>query len=539
MKRRDFVAAWTAWAGTALAAVLAFCPHRAAAADPATLEAAFAKVRSVADGVCAITDVKLRLKSDPTGKDPLEMWRAEAKENVSVTGAFVCVDFTLVPEKGSDIKCRAVLPLPERWDGRLWGQGNSGRAGSLPRLDAYVAMDTAAVTTDLGTTAASPSFFDKSIPWAEGVLRDFHWRATHLMTVYGKRIVAAFYGRRCSHAYFNGGSTGGRQGMSEAMRFPEDYDGIISVLPDNNAAVSEIAIWHVWRQTHDASGNALFTKEELKDVSDLAIAFKAKTDPKPYAGHIVADGRFTEKEVDGFLALVAQKMPRLAEGDRIARLKALYMPLMHNGRCYFTGFAPGTNHGANFHWGSLLSLPHFLAGKGFPQARWNEVGFDQIDLYLKTFSPEFNACSTDLSAFVRRGGKIIMTAGWEDQTIPPGPIVDYYERVCEANGGIGEVAKHMRLFCIPGCAHGGGRGRIMTGSPSGRQLKDFLVNWCENGKAPEKIFVKWRDGSVTMPVAPYPGLYRRDDGKEWKLEMRPRGVARIDAMCLETKTSGF
>lgn len=511
----------------------------AQSADRASLEAAFAKVRAIADGICTVTEVSLRLKSDPKGKDPLEMWRAEAKECVTVTGAFVRVDFTLVPEKGSDIKCRAVLPLPEHWDGRLWGQGNSGRAGSVPDLDAYVAMDTAAVTTDLGTTVASKKFLDKSIPWAEGVLRDFHWRATHLMTVYGKRIVTAFYGRPCRHAYFNGGSTGGRQGMSEVLRFPEDYDGVISVLPDNNAAVSEIAIWHLWRQTHDANGKALFTKEDLAAVSDAAIAFKAKTDPKPYAGTIVADGRFTESEIDGFLALAAKKLPSLAEGDRLARLKAIYMPLVHNGRCYFTGFAPGTNSGVNFHWGSLLSFPHFLAGRGYPQSRWNEVGFAQIDMYLKEFSPEFNACSPDLSAFVKRGGKIIMTAGWEDQTIPPGPIVDYYERVCEAHGGIDVVSKFMRLFCIPGCAHGGGRGRVMTGSPSGRQLKDLLVSWCEKGEAPNKIFVKWRNGRVNMPVAPYPGLYYQDDGGEWKLENRPRGVVRIDDSCLTTKTTGF
>ena len=530
MTRKVFLVAASAFAAVAACA---------SAVDAASLDAAFAKIKAVADGTCSITAVSLRLKSDPKGKDPLEMWRAEAKENITVTGAFVRVDFTLVPEKGSDIKCRAELPLPDKWDGRLWGQGNSGRAGELPGLGAYIAMDTAAVTTDLGTRAVGSGYLNKSIPWPEGVLRDFHWRATHLMTVYGKRIVKAFYGRPCKHAYFNGGSTGGRQGFSEVLRFPEDYDGVISVLPDNNAAVSEIALWHLWRQTHDADGKALFTKEVLKAVSDAAIEFKAKTDPKPYAGNIVADGRFTEAEIDGFLALAAKKDPSLAKGDLLARLKALYMPLVHNGKCYFNGFAPGTNSGVNFHWGSLLSLPHFLAGRGYPQSRWKEVGFDQIDMYLKEFSPEFNACSVDVSAFVKRGGKIIMTAGWEDQTIPPGPIVDYYERVCEANGGIGEVSKFMRLFCIPGCAHGGGKGRVMTGSPGGRQLKDLLVGWCERGTAPEKIFVKWRDGKVNMPVAPYPGLYSQDATGEWALQSRPRGVPRIDAICLETKQKGF
>ena len=83
------------------------------------------------------------------------MWRAEAKENIKLKDAFVRVDFALSPEKGSDIKCRAELPLPEKWDGRLWGQGNSGRAGFLPSLKGYVADGTAGVTTDLGTSSVA------------------------------------------------------------------------------------------------------------------------------------------------------------------------------------------------------------------------------------------------------------------------------------------------------------------------------------------------------------------------------------------------
>ena len=79
----------------------------------------------------------------------------------------------------------------------------------------------------------------------------------------------------------------------------------------------------------------------------------------------------------------------------------------------------------------------------------------------------------------------------------------------------------------------------MTGSPSGPQMKKLLLDWCEGGKAPEKMSVRWRDGSVDMPVAPYPGLYRLGEDGKWILETRPRGVPRIDAMCLETKVNGF
>ena len=526
-----------------VASFLALIPALAIAAEVsvgADVSNRLARVQLLADGVCTITSAQLLSRADPEGKDPLAMWRAEASESVVVTGAFVRIDFTLVPERGSDVKCRADLPLPGQWDGRLWGQGNSGRAGSLPDLKHYIAVNTAAVTTDLGTKAAgATTYLNKSIPWPSFVLRDFHWRATHLMTVYGKKIVKAFYGRPCDHAYFNGGSTGGRQAMSEALRYPEDYDGIIALLPDNNAVVSEIAIWHLGKMTHNDKGEAIFTKDEMRVVADAAVEYRAATDPAPYAGFVVADGRFSEADIDGFLALAAKKCPSLAAGDKLARLKALYMPLMHNGKCYFNGFAPGTNHGVNMGWKSLLSMAHSLAAKGFVQTRWDEVGWDEVDLYLKEMSPEFNACSPDLSAFRKRGGKIIMTTGWEDQTIPPAPIVDYFERVCERDGGIENTDRYFRLFCIPGCAHGGGKGRGVTASPCGAKGRQLLVDWCEKGKAPESFGAWWAAKNISVPVPPYPGLAVRDASGTWRVVPQKRGVARISDCCLETKVTGF
>ena len=304
----------------------------------------------------------------------------------------------------------------------------------------------------------------------------------------------------------------------------------------NNAAVSEIALWHLGRQTHDADGKPLFTVAEMKAVADAAVEYRAKTDPPPYAGFVVADGRFSEADIDGFLALAAKKCPSLAVGDKTARLKALYMPLVHNGICYFNGFAPGTNHGANMHWKSLLSMPHCLAGKGFTQARWKEVDWDNVDLYLKEFSPEFNACDADLSAFRARGGKIIMTAGWEDQTIPPAPIVDYYERVCEKDGGIERTSEYFRLFCLPGCAHGGGKGRGVTASPCGTKGRNYLVEWRERGKAPETFDMWWECKRLSVPVPPYPGLAVRSADGTWQVrETKRGGVARLGDSCTKTK----
>ena len=510
----------------------AFCSVAAFATDG--LEPRIARVLALKGGEVASLKATLHTKSDKEGKDQLAIWRAEEKENVELKDAFVRVDFTLVPERGSDIKCRAELPLPEKWDGRMWGQGNSGRAGSIRSLKGYVASGTAAVTTDLGTGGVVNG--DRHAPWPACVLRDFHWRATHLMTVYGKRIVEAFYGKPPRMSYFAGGSTGGRQAMSEAIRFPEDYDGVYATLPDNNAAANEVAIWHLWRQTHDAEGRLLFTTNEMRTVADAAVRYRVAADPAPYAGRMLADARFDEEEVDGFLALAAKDCQSLSEGDKLARLKSLYMPLVHDGRCYFNGFAPGSYLGRNMEFRGLVSISHFLGERGIAADNWRNADWSLVDRYLSERAPEFNAAGTDLSAFKARGGKIMMTLGWEDQTVPPGTILDYYEQVCGRDGGIDKTRGYFRLFCLPGCAHGGGRGRATTGSPSGAAVRRLLVDWREKGVAPEKLVVNWRTAKMYLPVAPYPGLYIREADGKWRVTESKRGVPRIDASVRATAT---
>ena len=525
------------------ALVAGCCGVAAWAADD--LAPRFERVKAIRDEVITSLDISFHTKDSPEGKDPLAMWRAEAKENVKLKDAFVRVEFSLSPEKGSDIKCRADLPLPAKWDGRMWGQGNSGRAGSIRSLKSYVAAGTAAVTTDLGTSSvvkkAAAANQGKHTPpsddvvWPAPIRRDFHWRATHLMTVYGKKIVEAFYGKPIRKAYFAGGSTGGRQAMSEAIRYPEDYDGLLVSLPDSSAAANEIAAWHLRRQTHDAAGNTLFTTNEMRVVADAAVEYRAATDPAPYAGKILADARFDEAEIDGFLALAAKKCPSLTQGDKMARLKSLYMPLMHEGKCYFNGYAPGSYLGKNMEWYGLVSLRNFMMERGIPVAKWTDVGWREIDLYLKEIAPEFNAASADLSAFQARGGKIIMSLGWEDQTVPPAPVVDYYERVCERFGGLEKTQDWFRLFCIPGCAHGGGKGRAMTGTPSGTQARRMLMAWREKGVAPTALQAGWKSKKLDMPIAVYPDLHIKDASGKWQLKRMKRGVPRIDGVSLETK----
>ena len=141
------------------ATAVVFCSVAAFAAEG--LEQRIARVMALKGGEVSSLKATLHTKADPEGKDPLAIWRAEAKEKVELKDAFVRIDFTLVPEKGCDIKCRAELPLPEKWDGRMWGQGNSGRAGSLPSLNWHAAkmeLPVPPIDKSIRTTAKAGTF---------------------------------------------------------------------------------------------------------------------------------------------------------------------------------------------------------------------------------------------------------------------------------------------------------------------------------------------------------------------------------------------
>ena len=500
-----------------------------------TLPERIRQIRSVNDGVCSIGQVKFLDKEDASGKDPLWMFRSIAEDDAAVaSNGFVRVDFVLKPETGSLIRCRAELPLPENWNGLFWGRGNSGYAGSIPRLRGFAASGDAVATTDLGTSKLTKGGRATPESWTAAARKDFDWRATHLMTVYGKRIVMAFYGRMPKRSYFHGGSTGGRQAMSEAIRFPLDYDGIIANLPDNNAMAVEVGSWHLYRQTHDELGRLAFTTNEMQVVADAAVEFKSKSDPAPYAGKALADARFTSAEIDGFLELAAKKCPSLRKDGKIKRLKAIYSPLYIGGECVFNGFSPSACLVPRMNKMGIVYLRAYLNRLGIGESEWMKVGEKEILAYIKEYAPTFNACSSDLSAFRRRGGKLIMTAGWEDQTIPPELIVDYYERVVERDGGLECTRDYFRLFCVSGCAHGGGKGRIITGAPGGRMIRQILVNWVEKGTAPETIPCRWAGRKMSIPVAAYPGLSVEKDGKWTVLDSRRGASARLGNSVTET-----
>ncbi|HJR69388.1 MAG TPA: tannase/feruloyl esterase family alpha/beta hydrolase, partial [Gammaproteobacteria bacterium] len=145
------------------------------------------------------------------------------------------VQVSISPVAGS--KIGAVYRLPTNWNGKVLGLGGGGFAGDVRAASAAdgLARGYAVIQNDLGHPSANlldPSFaFDAAgKPNVEGIV-DFGHRATHLATVIGKEVATRFYGRAPERAYFEGCSTGGRQGLAEVQRYPDDYDGVISSAP--------------------------------------------------------------------------------------------------------------------------------------------------------------------------------------------------------------------------------------------------------------------------------------------------------------------
>jgi feruloyl esterase len=220
----------------------------ASALISAALAALLARQASPASGSCeAIRTLKLP-NTTITMADAVEAGKA----NVQLPGggslppavaaslpAFCRVAATIAPTPDSDIKMEVWLPA-SGWNGKFAGVGNGGWAGTIsyPSLLTTMRRGYAVTSTDTGHdgNAGDGSF---ALGHPEKLI-DFAWRSVHETTVAAKAIVNTFYGRAASAAYWNGCSTGGKQGLTETQRFPDDYDGIV-IMRRSTRATSPMA----------------------------------------------------------------------------------------------------------------------------------------------------------------------------------------------------------------------------------------------------------------------------------------------------------
>lgn len=416
--------------------------------------------------------------------------------------AFCRVAATLKPSSDSDIKVEVWLPA-SGWNGKFEAEGNGGWAGvvSIPQMAAALRRGYATASTDTGHVGGTGSF---ALGHPEK-LADFGYRAVHEMTVKAKAIVNAYYGNAPKLSYWNGCSSGGREGLKEAQKFPADFDGIIAGAPANywTHLVTQ-SIW-IGQAVHQEEASFI-PQTKYKLIHDAALEACDARDA-------VKDGVIENPAQCKFDPAVLQ----CKAGDAVACLtsaqveaaRKIYAPATNprTREVIFPGLMPGSEMG----WTGLAGpQPLSIATDHFKYVVFNDPNWDfkklnfdsDVGLADKVDNGLINATDTNLKAFFGHGGKIIQYHGWNDQLISPLNSINYYQSVEKAMGGAGKVKQSYRLFMAPGMNHcAGGDG------PSSFDAVKALEEWVEKGQAPERIIAShMTNGKAdrTRPLCAYP-----------------------------------
>jgi feruloyl esterase len=420
--------------------------------------------------------------------------------------------FTTHPPTEDKVRIWVGIPTSD-WNGRFLGTGGGGFSGGSPAgINQPVAQGYAAGATDTGHQGGSGSFAldaDGRLNWQ--LIRDNGHVGIHEMTLIGKALTEAMYGVAPKYSYFNGCSTGGRQGLMEAQRYPQDYNGIMSGAPAINWP--KLMMQSLWGSVQmNAAANAVpsckltaataaavAACDAIDGVKDGVIEDPKRCtyDPKDLLGTSAGDcGVFTQADVDLIRKLwqgptreggnfLWYGMPRGADLNPLAA--TMGTPLQPQAFAFSVDWLKYfLTQNPKFDWTTITPAAY--------QRFWDQ-SVEQYGAVIGTDNP-------DLTEFRNRGGKAIVWHGWADQLISADGTIDYYKRVQQQMGGPERTSEFLRLFMAPGVGHcGGGTGP----TPSG-QLEALLA-WVEEGKAPETLPATRRDRSGSTrsrPLCQYP-----------------------------------
>jgi hypothetical protein len=406
------------------------------------------------------------------------------------------------------------LALPTSWSGQLLFQGGGGYDGSVHAPYGWIAAGDvpalargfAVVTMDGGHNSADA--FDTSFKKDQQSALDFAFNAVPTVTRLSKKLVAAYFGRGPHHTYSDGCSTGGREGMLAAERYPSLFDGIIAGDPAMRTANTRIAGWNATVAFNriaprDARGNPLRLQGfPLPDQKLLHDAVANQCDGLDG----LKDGLILDLAVCKFDPVVLQckgeKTAACLSAKEVAALKMAFGgPKDSQGNPLYTSFPYDLGLLGEHPDSPAHILPAAVPGIydtppspfavdfGAELARMRS---DPMQILSDTFY------WTDLGTFYRRGGKIIFYNGASDPWFSLFDTVDYFNRSKQANPEFDS----SRLFSIPGMSHCGGGGLERF------DMLTAIVDWVEHGVAPDRILATDWERRVSRPLCPWPRYAR-------------------------------
>ena len=481
------------------------------------------------------------------------------------------------PSTSAGIGIEIWLPSPAKWNGRIHAIGGGGwvggaagspsEIGSLGAAGVADAEGAVSSTTDTGHAGPDGAFGlkpDGSINTA--LWRDFATRSLDQQALKTKALTTYYYGRKALHSYWEGGSQGGRQGLSLAQNFPKHYDGIIASFPAINLTRLLVAAMYPQIVFHQDLGGVALSMAQQDMVSRAAIAVCGKTGGEQL-GYVMdpaacrydpvkdttilcgADGGandlpdcLTKRQATavnkiwyGMTADGSVPDPAVDNGwDSIAAGNRKWFGLQRGTSLYDRTFIDkfGRSNGLTVPDEPFKTAAHFLAvllgdskiaDGSFRNAisngkdGWKNLDYTALSaIFEKGLALDgqlggLNTDNPDLSAFKKRGGKILSWHGLADEIIPAQGTIRYYQSVMQAMGGAAAAQSFFKFYLVPGNGHNSQNG---TANPAATPpviewpyFYQLMVDWVEKGVEPGRLDISSPRGAavpVSQPVCPYP-----------------------------------
>ncbi|KAG6915854.1 hypothetical protein DXG01_009561 [Tephrocybe rancida] len=390
--------------------------------------------------------------------------------------------------------------LPDTWYGRFLALGNGGLGGCIDylNLDYGASLHFATVGSNNGHDGTDGSVF---VGHPE-VLNDFAFRAIHVEAVIGKQIVEEYYGSPHHRSYYLGCSTGGRQGTQAALKYPDDFDGIIAGAPatDWNHLIGEITMLARYIGAPHIGTSPSFIPPALWDI----IAAEILKQCDGLDG--IVDGIITEPDACDFRpeALVCVG-DSATEGcvsvPQLEALRKIYQPLFGpEGELLYPRYDPGTEEGgfAQAGFNGSVTTSDWYRYTIFNDSSYDFSNFTTKDILLSDrINPGgISTFSGNFSEFKASGGKFLTYHGRRDEAIPSGNSKRVYNLISKTLG-MPSLDSFYRLFLVPGMTHCmGGPGASRFGqyglvsnaaNTSSHNVLLAMVDWVEGGSPPDTV----------------------------------------------------
>jgi hypothetical protein len=409
------------------------------------------------------------------------------------------------------------------WRGQYVQQGCGGLCGALTDLllppvgyDCQPARDGRLVLATDDTGHSGDPYDGR---WGRDDFRarvEFGLTSEHRLAQLAKALIARFYGRPATHAYFDGCSTGGRQALTLAQRYPGDFDGIIAGAPASNMApLSLLNAWQAVRNT-GADNASILTPAKLPALhAAVLVRCGRHADGRADAPTLITDPHACDFQPESLRCPAGTDTASCLTDAQIRAVRDFYRgPTDRHGHSLYNG---GQAYGSELGWQGAFVVAHgspadapsgrlalnYLKYLAYPDNPPESFRLADVQFTERAFADLnvlgdalYNANDPDLSAFRRRGGKLLMYHGWADPAIPAWSTIDYYAAVERAAGGFTPSQRFSRLYLIPGAYHClFGPDTSQPTELAAPELLTPLLDWVERGIAP---------GAVVSPTLSVP-----------------------------------